>query len=442
MSIYVGVESNSAISGLIPIGLFHYVVPKMEINKATYLGFVDTIQSVTYNPFLDIHDIETVIESPFDTTRYGTPSLGIPQCYAIRSTDVIEKKLYERDIYTNKYINKGTPTIEPKLLTFPYRYFIINDGFNAPFMIQPQLIKNTNKLTVKVRTIPVSQQSKYNMFVEGYKNDFNGRLEGFVNTQSCMLPVTSSMYSQYMATSSASYNANFNNQLLENDLTLHQSNRNAILGFDTNNMQNSLNTDINLMNNSLGLIANVLTGNVGGVVGNLTSGINGLRQSNLNSTINGMNLANSLTNSKERYNLNEFEITANKNAKMRDLLNTPNTIKTSGNDTIFNMMNNDEKITITEYRINYKAQERLYHYFLRYGYRCNKFDNLSKVMNTRKYYNYVKTNICNIHSDIVPKEDLEEIKAIFNKGITIWHIDNGAYPLKYTLKGDNEEIYE
>lgn len=57
-------------------------------------------------------------------------------------------------------------------------------------------------------------------------------------------------------------------------------------------------------------------------------------------------------------------------------------------------------------------------YFSMFGYKVNSM----KVPNItgRKNWNYVKTLQANIEGDI-PDEDMNEIKNIFNRGITLWH---------------------
>ena len=57
-------------------------------------------------------------------------------------------------------------------------------------------------------------------------------------------------------------------------------------------------------------------------------------------------------------------------------------------------------------------------YFSMYGYKVNtvKIPNLSGRTN----WNFVKTIDCNIVADI-PQRDLQEIKDMFNKGVTLWH---------------------
>lgn len=57
-------------------------------------------------------------------------------------------------------------------------------------------------------------------------------------------------------------------------------------------------------------------------------------------------------------------------------------------------------------------------YFSQFGYKCNRV----KIPNVtgRTNWNYVKTVGCYIEADI-PQEDLQEIKSMFDKGITFWH---------------------
>ena len=66
-------------------------------------------------------------------------------------------------------------------------------------------------------------------------------------------------------------------------------------------------------------------------------------------------------------------------------------------------------------------------YWSAYGYKVNSF----KVPNItgRRYWNYVKTIGANIEGNI-PQADMDEIKEMFDRGITIWH--DTAHYLDYT----------
>lgn len=57
-------------------------------------------------------------------------------------------------------------------------------------------------------------------------------------------------------------------------------------------------------------------------------------------------------------------------------------------------------------------------FFSAYGYQVNSY----KIPNItgRTNWNFVKTNNCNIIGEI-PQKDLQELKKIFNNGVTLWH---------------------
>lgn len=70
-------------------------------------------------------------------------------------------------------------------------------------------------------------------------------------------------------------------------------------------------------------------------------------------------------------------------------------------------------------------------YFSQYGYKCNrvKLPNITG----RRNWNFVKTVGCYIEADI-PQDDLQEIKSMFDRGITFWH--NPATFADYSQSND------
>ena len=428
MSIISGNDIESSIMGNIPVGLYYYCIPREKINSATYLGFVDTIQSLTYNPFIEVDDMSTIVECSFDSDRYGSPKGGIPKCYRMSGFDTIDKQLYELNTFPDN--DNGLPTFEPKLYTFPFRYFMVTDYMNTPLVVKPELCENKT-LKLRVKATNIATESKYNLYVNGYKGDYNGNLNGIVNNSPLMLPVLSSAYSQFLATSSASFNQGNINAMLENDLSLKQ-------GLATNSLnyrQNTTNNYMQGLSSGLGAIASLFSLNFGGVV----NGAMGVAQSAINQHFN--TLTNNLNNSqlKEQNKLSNFEVSSMANAKTTDLINTPNSIKTTGNDTLFNLVNSNRKIDIIEFALDFRYKHRIYDYFVKYGYKVNKWEKIN--VNSRRYFNFIKTNTCNIVGDEIPHEYLEEIKDIFNRGVTIWHIDNEANIGDYSvsqLKGNVE----
>ena len=429
MSTRIGDENTSSTINGLPLGYYYYLIPNSQVSYATYLGYVDTIQSVTYNPFLEETDINDVVQCPFNTDKYGTPTGGAPNCYRIQSFDRIEKTLCNIDIFPTK--DKYNSIYDPKLLIYPFTYYIVTDYINPPLLIKPEMIKGENKIKVKVKTTSISCESKYNIYVENYKGDVNGNLEGMNNTTSLMLPVTSSVYSQFIANSMSTFTQSNINALLENDKTLNQGLQSNALNYNINNAKNN----IGLGSGIVGSLSSLLMGNIaGGIASGVSTGIN----YGMNKTIN--NLQTELSNSQlnENAQLSEYEVNSMAQARITDLLNTPNSIKTAGNDTLFNLINSNRKIDIIKYQPKPSVMRRLNEYFKRFGYRVNKYSYLAFYLNNRKNYNFVKTNYCNISAAKVPLIHIEKIKEIFNRGTTIWHIDNGAEPLDYNV--DNMEV--
>ena len=70
-------------------------------------------------------------------------------------------------------------------------------------------------------------------------------------------------------------------------------------------------------------------------------------------------------------------------------------------------------------------------YFSQFGYKCNRV----KIPNItgRRNWNFVKTIGCYIEADI-PQDDLQEIKSMFDKGVTFWH--NPATFADYSQNND------
>lgn len=87
------------------------------------------------------------------------------------------------------------------------------------------------------------------------------------------------------------------------------------------------------------------------------------------------------------------------------------------------------KVGFTGYcmSINAETAKSIDDYFSMFGYLVN----VSKVPNItgRRYWNYVKTIGANIEGNI-PQGDMDEIKGMFDRGVTIWH-DTSHY-LDYT----------
>ena len=451
MATYIENENESSTLSTLATGFYYYLIPRKKIFSAEYLGWVDTIQGLTFNPFIEEEDIPRVVECNFNSDKYGMPNGKIPKCYRIETDCIISKEIGRFRLYTKKQDYRG---LDPKLQMFPYRYFMVTDYMNSPLLLKPQLFSdNTVEVSIKATTTPLSIQAKYNIHAVGYKGDDVGNLEGINSNTTLMLPVTSSIYSQFISSSMASFAQGNINAMLENDLSLHQGLQSNAMNYNINRMQNNasaLNTAIGAVGTVVGnTVAGAMAGGpVGAGVGlitglgtSLASGLSAGINYAVNNKINNMQSQLTQNQLNDRAQLTEYEINTMAQAKITDMLNTPNSIKTTGNDTIFNLRLSRESVDIIEYKPKDEVIYRLDDYFKKYGYRYNRYGKLRDYINNRKYFNFVKTNRCNIATAKVPLIHLQEIEEIFNRGVTIWHIDRGAEVGNYGLhQNDNEEV--
>lgn len=119
-------------------------------------------------------------------------------------------------------------------------------------------------------------------------------------------------------------------------------------------------------------------------------------------------------------------------AKQKDIANVPPSIQKMGSNTAYSMGHGYNGIYILKKQIKAEYRRKLTDFFNMYGYKTNEV----KVPNfhTRRYWNYVQTKSCVILGEF-NDVDLNEIKAIFDNGITLWHTDQvGNYEL------DNEVL--
>lgn len=401
-------EPDGANINDIPVGLYYYYLDKSDTYDMSILGYAPTIEAVTFNPFIDKDDL-TLFGNNFDVDRYGKPNNTIPKCYRIATNPIIEKELASMSVFPNRI--EFANDYESKMYCFPFRYFLITDYINPPLLIKPELVKTTGgtMMNVKVITSPLSMSGKFNIFVEGYKNDMSGNLEGIVNNTSLMLPVSSSSYSSFLATSANSFNKGVENALLENDMSLRHGVQN-----------NKISAIKNGVSGASGIFSNLMFGNIGGAVSSAV----GTGFDLYGNKVQGEQM-------REGAEFKEYDINSMAQAKISDMLSTPRALKTCGNDTLFNLTNSRQKVDVIEYRMSTPYQMRVEQYFNRYGYAINRYEPIN--IKSRKFFNFIKTHSACIHSPTVPQIHLDEIKQILNSGITFWHVDNGAQVGNYNV---------
>lgn len=118
---------------------------------------------------------------------------------------------------------------------------------------------------------------------------------------------------------------------------------------------------------------------------------------------------------------------ANMQQQVREAQMVPDSAK--GNQNTGDLNFSLHKDGFTAYSMSIKAEyaREIDAFFSKYGYKVN----MNKVPNItgRQNWNYVETLNINIQGDI-PQGDMQELKNIFNRGVTIWH--NPSTYLDYT----------
>jgi hypothetical protein len=112
-------------------------------------------------------------------------------------------------------------------------------------------------------------------------------------------------------------------------------------------------------------------------------------------------------------------------AKLKDINNIPATLGKMGGNIAYSFGNKYYGVRVLIKQIKPEYKRKLQDFFKCYGYKVNRV----KVPNlrTRSIFNYVQTEACNITGN-VPNQDLNTLRAIFDGGITLWHVnDVGNY---------------
>lgn len=108
------------------------------------------------------------------------------------------------------------------------------------------------------------------------------------------------------------------------------------------------------------------------------------------------------------------------NAKLKDIDNVPPSISKMGSNTAYDYGNGYNGVYVIKKQITAEYRKRLGDYFKMFGYKVNtlKVPNLK----SRQHFNYIQTAAANIFGN-VPMDDMNKIKEMFNKGVTLWHGD-------------------
>lgn len=369
------------------------------------LGNCPAIQSVQYVPFLDPMDMD-INSVEYDTVRFGSIEKSRPNMSA--TPLVYRVKSLVRNIKTLGTFKCYSPTKtiggeanwrnESRLYNYPYSFAMLTDNLNPAFEVQYHLC-NSNTNTVKVRST-ISDRCSYGIFIDRYKNDKEGKMESLVSGDAHELPCSSSAYNQWYA-----------------------GNKNQVSQNIKNEQQSVFIQNTGLQKQLLPSIVSQATFNPAQMIQAGAGIYSSVVENKMQQKLNNQSVQNSI---------------ASAMATSRDLQNTPNTMLSMGSDVYFGLDNGNKKVNLYRFGLTEEYYQKLGNYFAMFGYRQNKVMYID--LRSRYYFNYIKTVGVNISSRGVPRNDLEELKSIFDNGVTIWHIDRSKFRTVGDYSKDNYEI--
>lgn len=366
---------NGAIINGIASGLWYYVA-----NMTKILEMIKTISDKGFgDSIISVFSIPTTAIFPYDD--YTIDELDDPyQVWGFWITNQYEST--GRTVTLNGVPSKldGYTPRNKKLLTYPYCYlgFTPTNGNQAIFRYEN--FKNNPSFRV---ISEINPNPNVYFLPQNYKN---------VSGVNVSEGVSANGYP------SISYHTDyFNGWLAQNS---------NLINLDL--AQNQFNFELNALNTTLdgtGNSINQLT------KGNIGSALTGIGETALDVYGQGVNY--------------DFYV-KNQMAQIEKQQMLPNKGSMGASATLIGYGYQNDDI-FTRYTIKNQFARRIDKYFDMYGYATNELK-LPNI-NNRPNWNYIKTLGLNIIAQI-PQEDLQEIKNLFDNGITLWH--NPATFLDYS----------
>ena len=305
-------------------------------------------------------------------------SIGGDGLTAIKVNMVNRFYTEEIEISSNKYSHFADVN-ESKLLMSPYTSLVFDDfrGNRTEYKLEHI---NNRKLIVQVKgSLGLSNNVSYGI------KDYNSYDETYANQRS-------------------NENALISNT--PNDLPVINDMLAAFLQGNRNSIQNQKNS----------VVWNGVMSAIGSTIGGTSSAMSG----------NAVGVAQSGANIVKGAGDTVLQLQGIQ-AKQNDISNIPPQISNMGSNTAYDFGNGYRGIYILRKQIKVEYRRILGEFFKMFGYKTNRV----KIPNfhTRKHFNYVQTESCVITGNF-NNEDMQELKSIFDNGITLWHTnDIGNYSL-------------
>lgn len=378
------------------------LLPTIEINGASVnVGSINDFFNYIYSMDKSVNDIASIYITEsigVSLDPNGTGTLNFPQVFEqvtitdsndnTKSVDTIylsgDLSSYDTEYHnvcSNLYDYFRT-TSESKLHMYPYSMLVIDDFRGNRTQIKPEYISTRGSLDLVVHgSMGVSKKVSYaienylNSNLSGVNKDIEAYEKSVIQNKQDDVPIISDYLSAYL-----------------------QGNRNSL-----NNQRHQImfNGIMDNVSSAIGGVASVASLNPIGAVSAVSGMVKGAG--------------------------NELLQLQGINAKLKDINNMPPQMSQMGDNVEFDYGYDYKGVYILWLQITPEYQKYLEDYFNAFGYKRNEI----KIPNfhTRQYWNFVQTSSCVITGNF-NTEDLNEIKSVFNNGITLWHTnDVGNYSL-------------
>lgn len=392
-----GTDRTGSVLGGVQTPYTTYVVP--FVYRGVHAGSTPTVNGVEvtriekiYDIIKDDVDIVNSVVSITTTSWIGTTVTGGTQGVYMDNIMMVSgnglslpKAVFTGEFKTEsfnlgKWKDKFPNQKQSKLLMSPYTLIELTDFRGSQQQIRPEYINNNDgDLVIQTKSI-ISHAPKTAFQVEGYNvRTLPGATESWnhavIDDGMGQIPVMTDY-------ASAFFQANGNSIRQQRS----QANNNAIAG---------------IIGGAVGMTGSIATANPLGIMGS-AAGIG-------SSILGGYHSIKQI------------------NAKLNDINNVPTNMSRLGDNNLFEFGHDITGVYVVYKQVKPEYKRKLEDFFHMFGYQTNEVKQLT--LKNRQHFNFVKTQNVSITGNI-NAQDLEELRAIFDQGVTLWHVDDvGNYML-------------
>lgn len=372
-------------------------------------GHADTIVNIFVCPIAIVSDLSFSSEGGY-----------------LSNVHVTSPKSITYDVSSPTTINGYTP-YNKKCFTYPYTVLSVRNWDGCTHALKPQYFKDFKHIQFNFETA-FSSGAKAVIYPLNYSNMEDS------NILDCTMAVTTSwasdVYSNWYAQNKPLLNATSANAGNSYATGIQNSNISYNTAKKQNDVQFTRNENSmlqNAVNGALSSVGSLLSLDVGGLVGGVAQTANNMYWQSQDSTLAYDQSKIGYTSART---IAKNSLGTTYENEIRSLMATneshsiaPCQAKGDTSSCGLDLISGRYGFVVEWLGMQYDCARAVDTFFQMYGYKVNRIG--IPYTKNRKYWNYVKTENCQLYGD-VPREDLEKISAMYDNGITIWHWNGGS----------------